>query len=433
MTMIRKFSLGSVLSDSTLGPRQIRVVASDATPDRVKDVMVAGGCRVESYRKNPIVLADHDRTSPIGTAEIEIKGGRVEALVTFAPEGISTKADEYCGLAKAGVLNAVSVGFAPINAEQIKGGGTRFTEWDLMELSLVAVPANPSAVVIGRAASDAPGGWKCSASRTLPLVDCPEWDPEAAADRIFAEAGFDTERPNTKWAAKAFLFHDPAAPKSKAAYGWPIADVIDGRLLAIKQSIDRMATLPEVETDPAAQAVLSAYSEKVAPMGREKESLAVKAFEPKIKSLYDVAYLGEVLACLGWAYDQEQFCEALEGEPSSVLPMLGEALRVLADAFLALTEEEIAELLASRGGDGSAAGSIFMAARGAVEKSGRKISGKNAACLDEALKCVESAAGHIKTVRAEADMQDEGGDDMAEKMAAHRSRLVSIAKLAACP
>ena len=55
-------------------------------------------------------------------------------------------------LAKAGVLSAVSVGFRPIDAEPIKNGrGVLWKAWELLELSLVAVPSNPNAVVMERA------------------------------------------------------------------------------------------------------------------------------------------------------------------------------------------------------------------------------------------------------------------------------------------
>ena len=55
------------------------------------------------------------------------------------------------GLIKGGVLNAVSIGFSPIESEPIKGGGWRYTKWELLEISVVAVPANPNALVVQRA------------------------------------------------------------------------------------------------------------------------------------------------------------------------------------------------------------------------------------------------------------------------------------------
>jgi len=153
--MERKFLSGAVVADPTLNERQIRVVASTGNVDRMGDVLVPDGCDLTGFRSNPIVLADHDPSSPIGNAGVAVQNGRVEAMITFAPAGISAKADEYCGLAKSGVLRAVSVGFNPVEAEPRRSAdgqriGITYKKWQLLELSMVAVPANGDAVVIGR-------------------------------------------------------------------------------------------------------------------------------------------------------------------------------------------------------------------------------------------------------------------------------------------
>jgi phage head maturation protease len=96
------------------------------------------------------MLAQHDPEQPIGRwPMIEVKNGRLEALGEFAPEGVSELADEYCALTKSGVIKAVSVGFIPISYEPLRAG-RRYTKWELLELSLVSVPANPNALVIER-------------------------------------------------------------------------------------------------------------------------------------------------------------------------------------------------------------------------------------------------------------------------------------------
>ena len=149
MSRIKRFTT-TIAKFAGLGPRQIRVIASTPTPDRAGDVMVPKGCDAKGYAANPIILADHDPGSPIGRASVTVTNSAVTALIDFAPEGVSAKADEYCGLAKAGILNAVSIGFQPIEYEPMKGGGLRYTKWELMEISLVAVPCNPEALVVQR-------------------------------------------------------------------------------------------------------------------------------------------------------------------------------------------------------------------------------------------------------------------------------------------
>jgi phage head maturation protease len=51
---------------------------------------------------------------------------------------------------KAGVLRALSVGFDPVEVEPNGKGGFNFNKWELLELSIVAVPANPGATVLAR-------------------------------------------------------------------------------------------------------------------------------------------------------------------------------------------------------------------------------------------------------------------------------------------
>jgi HK97 family phage prohead protease len=149
--MKRKFLPDAVVPDRTLNSRQIRVIASDATPDRDGDIMDPAGCDLTAYRRNPIVLAGHDRFRPIGTAKVARTPSAVEAVITFALPGVSATADEYCGLAKSGVVSAVSIGFSPLDAQpRSDGRGYLFKAWELLELSLVAVGSNPNAVVLER-------------------------------------------------------------------------------------------------------------------------------------------------------------------------------------------------------------------------------------------------------------------------------------------
>jgi len=46
--------------------------------DRVGDIMVPDGADLVGYRRNPIVLADHDPTKPIGRVDAP---RRLEALL----------------------------------------------------------------------------------------------------------------------------------------------------------------------------------------------------------------------------------------------------------------------------------------------------------------------------------------------------------------
>lgn len=156
MTMQRKLIRAQV---STLGEREVEVVMSTDALARDGHVLIPAGCDLENYRANPIVLWSHDPEHPIGNVTIASVGpDQISARVMFAPAGISRKADEICGLVKADVIRAVSVGFDPVEMEPLDPkkprGGQRIMAWELLELSFVSVPADTGAVVTARAFGD---------------------------------------------------------------------------------------------------------------------------------------------------------------------------------------------------------------------------------------------------------------------------------------
>lgn len=153
MQTLRK-DIGRIVAKAAgLGPRQILGIISTENPDRMGDIVVAAGGDLKAYRRNNVVLGDHDRCVAIGNAEVEIKNNRVEALITFAPEGASEAADTYCSLVKSGVIKGLSIGFLPIEQEPLKGGGYKIKRWELLEISCCSIPANSEAVVLRRSLS----------------------------------------------------------------------------------------------------------------------------------------------------------------------------------------------------------------------------------------------------------------------------------------
>lgn len=432
MNMKRKFFAGVVAAaEDGLTDRQIRVIVSEPMLDRVKEIMVPEGVQLDNYRRNPIVLADHDQTKPIGNADPEVKNGRLEAVITFAPSGIAAKADEYCGLAKAGVLNTVSIGFQPLEAEPIKGGGTRITKWELLEISVVAVPALPGAVVIGRsldAATGAQSVLKVGASRTLPVAAGKAFDLEAASRQILERAGFSEDVPDSNWARKGFLAFDSAQAEAAESYRIPFADCIDGRLTVTPQSLTKAAAALDAASFPddvaaKGRAVIKHYEDRMSEAG-------VKTFKPRIKSLYDCSRLADLLMSLGYVHDNAAWEAEYEADDSNVPAMLGEALRAVADALLAMTAEEVAELLAAHGiaGEGVETESetetkaFSVQARKRIAeaktkaartlrmiKAGRAISKANASTMAEACKAIRS--GHDAILALLDDAAEEGSDD----------------------
>jgi HK97 family phage prohead protease/HK97 family phage major capsid protein len=118
--------------------------ANTTEKDRVGDVILQeawtkGG--LDNYMKNPIILAYHDHSQPIGEAidySIDAKGLRIVAE-------ISKHAGNIYNLIKDGVLKTFSVGFRIKDADYDRKDDT-FTikDLELFEVSVVSVPANAS-------------------------------------------------------------------------------------------------------------------------------------------------------------------------------------------------------------------------------------------------------------------------------------------------
>ena len=137
-------------------------VLSDETPDRMGDVISATGWDVGHFTRNPIALFNHRADFPIGKwSELRVEDGALRGRLTLAPKGTSDRIDEIRRLIDAGILRAVSVGFRPSAYEPIKDAdghqlGYRFTKQELLETSLVSVPANPNALQVAKSLKISP-------------------------------------------------------------------------------------------------------------------------------------------------------------------------------------------------------------------------------------------------------------------------------------
>jgi HK97 family phage prohead protease len=154
--------------------RVISFVASDETVDRYGDIVSADGWQLANFKANPVFLWAHSYLDPIGTVEkIAVEGKRLMARVRFAAAGTSETVDGLWKLVQQRVLRAVSVGFAvgsEADIEYIRDRdgnvtGLRYLRPELLELSLVAVPANPNALAVARSMNLSP----LLIARALPL------------------------------------------------------------------------------------------------------------------------------------------------------------------------------------------------------------------------------------------------------------------------
>ena len=129
-------------------------VLSDATPDRMGDIIEADGWDLRNFSRNPVALFNHNANFPIGKwANLRVENGELRGDLRLAPAGTSDRIDEIRRLVEADILRATSVGFLPRKSVPISKGGTglRFTSAELIETSLVSIPANPNALSIAKA------------------------------------------------------------------------------------------------------------------------------------------------------------------------------------------------------------------------------------------------------------------------------------------
>jgi HK97 family phage major capsid protein/HK97 family phage prohead protease len=135
----------------------LEFVMSDGSVDRMGDVIDPDGWRLDAFQRNPVALFGHDPSFPIGRwHDVGVRRGQLTGRLELM-EAVSDRLREIHTALKAGVLRAVSVGFHSDSFEPLgKSGGIRFTEAELVECSLVAVPANPNALAIAKALGISP-------------------------------------------------------------------------------------------------------------------------------------------------------------------------------------------------------------------------------------------------------------------------------------
>lgn len=154
--------------DRTLG-----FTGSTETEDRDGDIIEAYGWDLTDYNKNPVIMGFHEYdkfpyAKSINTyidyqskaLKFEVKFPTISELTSFPGNADmiaehAKNVDMAYNMYKNGYMNAVSVGFIGKEAEPMqdeKGNykGRRYKKQSLLELSLVPVPSNPTALMEAR-------------------------------------------------------------------------------------------------------------------------------------------------------------------------------------------------------------------------------------------------------------------------------------------
>ena len=128
-------------TDGKIASITIEGYASTNDADRHGDIVPASvwEAGIKNYLKNPVILAYHDHSEPIGRM-VEHK---VDGKGLWVKARISAAAEEVYNLVKDGVLTAFSIGFRIVDAEYNSAAELFVVkELELHEISVVSVPAN---------------------------------------------------------------------------------------------------------------------------------------------------------------------------------------------------------------------------------------------------------------------------------------------------
>lgn len=144
----------TLTKSGALQPGQAEFIISNAASDRYGESIVMEGINTTKYMQNPVVLWGHDYTAlPLGrTLSLRQEGGNLIALVQFDID-LSDFANTVYQQILRGTISAASIG-GLVKAYGLTDQNT--TDWDtiaemeMVEWSVVPVPANPEALVLSK-------------------------------------------------------------------------------------------------------------------------------------------------------------------------------------------------------------------------------------------------------------------------------------------
>ena len=131
------------------GERVITGIATTPSPDRMGDIVEPLGAE---FAGEIPALWQHNHDQPVG----HVKFGKPTAkgipfTMTLAktdePGALKDRLDEAWQSVKLRIVRAVSIGFRAIEYALMDGGGIRFLKTEILELSLVTVPANADCTI----------------------------------------------------------------------------------------------------------------------------------------------------------------------------------------------------------------------------------------------------------------------------------------------
>ena len=125
-------------------------VLNEESEDRVGDVIEVAGWQLDNFQKNAPALWNHDSSKLVGQWEnVKVVGKQLIGDLRLASTSLGKMAKT---LIDEGILKAVSVGFLPLEYEPLDkdSDGYLIKSAELLEVSLVSVPAHPNALLLSK-------------------------------------------------------------------------------------------------------------------------------------------------------------------------------------------------------------------------------------------------------------------------------------------
>lgn len=438
-TAVRLATSGSpVIADDS---RVVTFVFSDNTVDRYGDTIDARGWVLDNFRANPVALFGHDAESVenvIGRAKnLRVDGNRLIGDIEFMEASVNPNAEIVYQMVKAGFLNTVSVGFAPLEwkltSDKNRPGGVDFKKQELLEISIVPIPANPNALVQARAA-----GIDVDRLSLLQTAIVPEPSP-----------GIEVIAPGTVNVRYWLELDERLSPEvascaTEKLKKW-LADPVEPLVLESGARLRSTIDAAEVRAADMQAEIDKRVAEEVARI------LAAKSPKITTKGLSYVAWLASILSELGWLQDGVAYEAEYEGDGSEVPQQLADALVALGNTLVAMTVEEVSELLAGLSSPDvvdvdimtlaktpaqKALAMLIARARAAKEeRAGKAISAANEKTIRDAHEMIGQACemllSIVDTPASDGDGNDSEPDNTDDEAKAARARRALAMKLAA--
>ena len=325
--------------------RVIEGIATTPSMDRMGDVLEPMGAE---YAAEIPALWQHNHHEPVGHVRL---GKATPAGIPFTirmtqtdePGTLKDRLDEAWQSVKLKLVKAVSVGFRAIEYALMESGGIRFLKFEILELSLVTIPANADCTITsiksidthlraatGQSQGDeidlsgatqvpSPPGVSGHSAAAAPVGAHPKTPKEGTQMKTIAEriAAFQSAR--TTKTARMSAIMDEAGDETLDAAQAEEHDTLDAEVKAIDAHVLRLKS-QEANAAGAARPIEGVQTERSGSEARNPSTVQVKA-QPKLDPGIEFARLAKVKALAFLSQGelrQGEVAKSLYGENSVV-------------------------------------------------------------------------------------------------------------------